>query len=104
MAVNEAYVRERLSAYIYPRRPETDEQEIAFDDAVQAQVEYEERNDGLSMPAGVASASNDGVSVTFRSDRTETAEYTVASICPAAYAYLFNAGLIRHTLPVARRL
>jgi hypothetical protein len=104
VAINAEHVRERLTAYIYPRRPATDEQEAAFLKAVQVQAEYEERNEALSMPGGVASASNDGVSVTFRSDRVETAEYTVASICPAAYAYLFNAGLIRHTLPVARRL
>ena len=104
MAINAEHVRERLTAYIYPRRPVTDEQEVAFENAVLAQVEYEERNEALSMPGGVASASNDGVSITFRSDRSETAEYTVSSICPAAYAYLFNAGLIRHTLPVARRL
>ena len=104
MAINAEHVRERLTAYIYPRRPATDEQEAAFENAVLAQVAYEERNEALSMPGGVASASNDGVSITFRSDRAETAEYTVSSICPAAYAYLFNVGLIRHTLPVARRL
>lgn len=104
MAVNEDYVRERLTAYIYPRAPATKEEQSAFDEAVDAQVEYETANEGLAMPYGVASASNDGVSVTFDSGRVSAATYTIHTICPAAYAYLFNAGLIKHSLPVARRL
>lgn len=104
MAVNEDYVRERLTAYIYPRAPATEAEQGAFEEAVEAQIEYETANEGLAMPYGVASASNDGVSVTFDSGRVSTAEYTIHTICPAAYAYLFNAGLIRHSLPVARRL
>lgn len=104
MAVNEDYVRERLLAYIYPRAPATQTEQDAFDEAVDAQVEYETANEGLAMPYGVASASNDGVSVTFDSGRVSAAVYTVHTICPAAYAYLFNAGLIRHSMPVARRL
>lgn len=104
MAVIAEHVRERLTAYIHPRKPETDEQRAAFELAVQAQTAYEERNEELEMPNGVSSASNNGISVTFRSDRPATAEYGLATICPAAYAYLFNAGLIRRTLPTARRL
>ena len=104
MAINAEHVRERLTAYIYPRRPATDEQEAAFEKSVLAQVEYEERNDALSMPGGVASASNDGVSVSFESSRVTGGAYSIHTIAPAAYAYLYNAGLIRHTLPVARRL
>ena len=97
-------MRERLTAYIYPRAPATEAEQAAFEEAVEAQVKYETANEGLAMPYGVASASNDGVSVTFDSGRVSTAEYTIHTICPAAYAYLFNAGLIRHSLPVARRL
>lgn len=104
MAVNEDYIRERLTAYIYPRAPSTDEQEEAFDNAVEAQMEYEEGNAALNTPAGVTNMSNDGVSVSFDVSRGVTPQYSAATICPAAYAYLYNAGLIRHSLPVARRL
>ena len=41
MAVNSDYVRERLTAYIYPRAPSDEAQEEAFENAVNAQVEYE---------------------------------------------------------------
>lgn len=104
MEVNEDYIRERLTAYIYPRAPSTREQQNAFEDAVEAQIVYEEEHETLNMPSGVSSVSNDGVSVTFDANRAASAQYTAETICPAAYAYLFNAGLIRHSLPVARRL
>ena len=44
MAVNSDYVRERLTAYIYPRAPSDEAQEEAFENAVNAQVEYESEN------------------------------------------------------------
>lgn len=103
MAVNAEHVRERLTAYIYPRQPTTDEQEAAFLKAVQAQVDYESAFDGEdALPPGVSSFSIGNYSVT--AETAQSADYTQQTICPAAYAYLFNAGLIRHTLPVARRL
>lgn len=103
MAINAEHVRERLTAYIYPRRPTTDEQEAAFLKAVQVQAEYESAFDGEdTLPPGVSSFSIGNYSVT--AETAQSASYTQQTICPAAYAYLFNAGLIRHTLPVARRL
>lgn len=104
MAVNEDYIRERLTAYIYPRAPTDSDQEDAFEEAVEAQMAYEQEHEALNLPAGVSSVTNDGVSVTFSADRATGAQYSAATICPAAYAFLFNAGLIRHSLPTARRL
>lgn len=104
MAVNSDYVRERLIAYIYPRTPSDEAQEEAFENAVNAQVEYESENETIAAPPGVAAISNDGVSVSFESSRVTGGAYSIHTISPAAYAYLYNAGLIRHTLPVARRL
>lgn len=104
MAVNSDYVRERLIAYIYPRTPSDEAQEEAFENAVNAQVEYESENETIAAPPGVAAISNDGVSVSFESSRVTGGAYSIHTIAPSAYAYLYNAGLIRHTLPVARRL
>ena len=104
MAVNSDYVRERLTAYIYPRAPSDEAQEEAFENAVNAQVEYESENETIAAPPGVAAISNDGVSVSFESSRVTGGAYSIHTIAPEAYAYLYNAGLIRHTLPVARRL
>lgn len=104
MAINEDYVRERLTAYIYPRAPSTDAQEMAFDNAVEAQMEYEEAHPQEVIPEGVASMSNDGMSVSYMEAGSRNALYTQASISPAAYAYLLNAGLIGGAIPRARRL
>lgn len=104
MAVNEDYVRERLTAYIYPRAPSTAEQEEAFEEAIEAQMEYESANEAMGAASGVASIANDGVSVSFDTSRSSGGSYSLQTISPAAYAFLFNAGLIRHSLPVARRL
>lgn len=103
MAVNSDYVRERLTAYIYPRAPSDEAQEEAFDNAVNAQVEYESASeDGDALPPGVASFSIGNYSVT--AINGQSASYTQQTICPAAWAYLYNAGLIRYALPTARRL
>ena len=104
MAVNSDYVRERLTAYIYPRAPSNDAQNEAFENAVNAQVEYESENETIAAPSGVEAISNDGVSVSFEASRVTGGAYSIHTIAPAAYAYLYNAGLIRHALPVARRL
>lgn len=103
MAVNEDYVRERLTAYIYPRSPTTYAQEMAFDNAVEAQVAYEtESMDGEAIPGNVESFSIGNYSVNLA--EAGSAQYTRRTISPAAYAFLFNAGLICHDLPTARRL
>lgn len=103
MAVNEDYVRERLTAYIYPRKPTTAEQSEAFDNAVTAQVEYETANDSANEILGDVTSFSIGNYSESRSG-ARGADYTLTTICPAAWAYLFNAGLIKHSLPVARRL
>ncbi len=103
MAVNEDYVRERLTAYIYPRAPATDAQNSEFEAAVEAQVAYETENmDGEAIPGNVESFSIGNYSVNFA--EAGSAQYTRRTISPAAYAFLFNAGLICHDLPTARRL
>ena len=63
--VNEDYVRERLTAYIYPRAPATDAQNSAFEAAVEAQMEYEEAHPQEAAPEGIASMSNDGMTVSY---------------------------------------
>lgn len=84
---------ELLRALIYPARAETPEQEDALDLAAQAQAEYEEL-----LPGGgeSLSESNDGVSVSVRRARVS------GGVCPAAKAYLKNAGLLRNGLPLAK--
>lgn len=95
-------VYERLLAYIAPRKPETEEQQTAFDNAVAAQAEYETEHPSEVVPEGVTSVSNDGVSISYAEGRN--ALYTQGSISPTAYAYLFNARLIPGAIPRARRL
>lgn len=104
MAVNYDYVRERLNAYIYPRAPSTPDQKEAFEYAVDAQIEYETEHPQEVIPEGITSMSNDGVSVSYTESGRRSALYTQASISPAAYAYLLNAGLIGGAIPRARRL
>ena len=97
-------VYERLLAYISPRKPSTAEQEDAFDNAVAAQVKYETDNPQEAIPQGVASVSNDGMSVSYADGGSRNALYTQSSISRVAYAYLLNAGLIPCAIPRARRL
>ncbi len=95
-------IEARLRAYIHPNTPEGAEQEAAFDDAVDAQLEYEQQGGGEGLPPGVASLSVGNYSVTMA--EPGNAAYTQASLCPAAWAILRNAGLLRRALPVAQRL
>lgn len=97
-------VRERLTAYIYPNKARTLAQQDAFEEAVEAQVEYETENPMNSMLSGAVSVSNDGMSVSYASQGGRSAMYTQATVSPAAYAILFNAGLLRSAIPRARRL
>lgn len=104
MAPNEDYVRERLTAYIYPNSPKTPSQMEAFENAVEAQMKHEREYASYAAPDGVAAYSNDGMSVTFDTSRGFNGANPARGLCPDAYAYLFNAGLIGRALPMARRL
>lgn len=103
MAANLEYIEQRLRAYILPRRPETEAQEEALENAVAAQAEYEEAGGLGELPGNVASVSNDGVSVTFLAGTASQSGYTRETLSPAAWAYLRNAGLIAYSLPTARK-
>ena len=103
MTVNEDHVRERLTAYIYPRAPSTSAQEEAFDMAVEAQLAYETENvNEETIPGNVSNFSIGNYSISFA--EAKAAQYTQRTISPAAWAYLFNAGLLRYELPTARRI
>lgn len=96
------HIEERLRAYIHPNAVDTAEREEAFESAVDAQLAYESANEGGELPGNVRSFSVGNYSVTL--DDSATGADGQASVCPAAWAILFNAGLLRHALPVARRL
>ena len=57
-----------------------------------------------AVPEGIASMSNDGMTISYAESGSRSAMYTQASISPAAYAFLLNAGLIGGAIPRARRL
>lgn len=95
-------VRQRLLAYILPRKPVTDAQEEALEDAIEAQMAYENEAGFSGVPGNVASMTNDGVSVTFTQGRASPT-YTSETISPVAWSILRNAGLIAYTLPTARK-
>jgi hypothetical protein len=101
---SEDNIRERILAYISPRKPTTPAQETALENAVNAQLEYETENPQEAIPAGVTSVSNDGMSVSYADGGSRNALYTQSSLSPVAYAYLMNAGLIPGAIPRARRL
>ena len=92
-------VRARLRAWIAPNAPEDEAQRAAFGRAAEAQAEYEAAN------GEVLAARQRGV----RSFRIGSYSETYATgsggvLCPSARAILENAGLLRHGMPVARRL
>ena len=96
------HIEERLKAYIHPNAAQTAEQREAFDRAVAAQLAHEAAQDVGELPGNVQSLTIGSYSVTM-SEPTGGA-YTRATICPAAWAILFNAGLLQRALPVAKRL
>ena len=95
-------VRQRLLAYILPRRPETAEQETAMTNAVEVQLAYENDHAYSDVPGNVSSYKNDGLSVTFVQGR-RAAIYSDDTLSPVAWSILRNAGLIVHDWPTARR-
>ena len=88
-------VEARLRAYIHPNAVETGAQQEAFDEAVDAQLEYEAG--GENLPGNVKSFSVGSYSVTLGGGAGE-------SLGPAARAVLFNAGLLKRSWPTARRM
>ena len=108
MATENSRVRatEFLTAYILPRKPETDDQKTAFEKAVVYQAEtYDTLLDSMGAYAGiggVSSISNDGVSVSF-SGGSASNSASMDQIDPTARAVLFSAGLLRQTIPYARK-
>lgn len=102
MSASAAYVAERLLAYILPRRPETEEQVRAFNDAVAAQEAYEQESGAGDFPAGVRSFTLGDFSATL-ADGSRWPAYTRDTISPAAWAILRRAGLIVYVLPTARK-
>lgn len=108
MAIDrEDSVRARLTAYIAPNTPRTKEQQRAFDDAVDAQVDYETELESARigpMDAESYSVSNDGVSVSATYAARAGAAYTEETLHPYVWALLKNAGLLRRgAIPTARR-
>ena len=94
------YIRDRLLAYLFPQKPQTEEQLAEFERAVTAQAEYESNIIGADVASNVSQMSNDGVSISFYGGRI--AQYTDDTISPNAWAILRNAGLIAYSLPTAR--
>lgn len=97
-------VEARLTAYIAPNKPRTEAQQQAFEQAVEAQVEYEKSGALAGVPSGVNSFSLGDFSVTL-SIGAAAPEYTRETISPYAWALLHNAGLLRRgAIPTARRV
>lgn len=97
-------VQARLTAYIAPNKPITQAQKRAFEQAVEAQAEYESAQ-VQGFPAGAQSYSmtNDGVSVSVTYAGAGAA-YSEQTLSPYAWALLKNAGLLRRgAIPTARR-
>ena len=94
-------IAERLRAYIRPNEAETEAQQAAFERAVDAQLEWEQRGGG-ELPLGVTSLSIGSYSVT--AAEASGAACTRANLSPAAWAVLTNAGLLARAWPVAQRL
>lgn len=95
-------VRERLTAYLRPRRIENEAQAAAFERAVAAQAEYEQGAGLGDVPEGVRAFSIGDFSATMGEGGRGPA-YTKDSISPVAWSILRNAGLIAHAWPTARR-
>ena len=98
-----ASVEERLTAYISPRKPRSERQKSAFEEAVNVQVEHEQSAGATGIPGGIASFSIGDFSATMTAGASSAA-YTQATLSPHTWAILFNAGLIPIDVPTARRI
>lgn len=100
-------VQARLTAYIAPNTPRTKAQKDAFDQAVEAQADYEKSLETAQVgPANAQSYSenNDGVSVSVSYAARAGAAYSESTLHPYVWALLKNAGLLRKgAIPTARR-
>ena len=94
-------IAERLRAYIRPNEAGTEAQKVAFERAVDAQLEWEQRGGG-KLPPGVQSLTIGSYSVTLA--EPSGAASTRMNLSPAAWAILTNAGLLARAWPVAQRL
>ena len=94
-----AEVRARLTARIAPNAPEDDAQTAAFERAVAAQAAFEAGQGGAleAVRRGVRSFSVGSYSESYGAGDGDV-------LCPLARALLFNAGLLRRSMPSARRL
>ena len=97
-----ALIEARLRAYIHPNIPESEAQQDAFRRAVDAQAEFEAGSQSDPVPGNVKGFSIGNYSVNF--ENSSGGAYSAATLCPAAYAILFNAGLLSREWPVARRI
>ena len=95
-------IEARLRAYIRPNEASTADELSALDRAVDAQLAYERESGAEGLPPGVESLRIGNYSV--QASEPGGAALTRSSICPAAWAILVNAGLLRRTWPVAQRL
>ena len=104
MADDMSGVRARILALIHPNRAETAAQIEALDRAAACQAAWEAANGG-----GLAAARR-GVQHVTAGNYSETYFQPAggaegpSDLCPEARALLFNAGLLKRTLPCATRL
>ena len=93
-------IRQRLTMLIAPNAPATPAQRAAMDGAVEAQAAYETAHaDAVdARRRGVTGFSVGGYSERYGDGGGGEA------LCPYARALLFNAGLLKRSVPVARRL
>ena len=94
-------ISERLKAYILPNKASTHFQIESFWRAVDAQMQFELEQQSSEIPAGAVAYSIGNYSVTFGSNGGEG--YSAEAISPTAKAILRNAGLLKKSLPCARR-
>lgn len=90
-----AECEERMVAYIVPNIPVNDAQKTAFCNAVFCQLVYENRGGNSQsddLPNGVKSFRIGNFQMSL--DSLPKGTLTRLTIAPAAYAYLFNAGLL----------
>lgn len=104
---NRARAEAFLKAYILPRKPETEAQNQAFENAVEYQAAmYDALSSAMGVYAGIdgiSSISNDGVSVSFSGTGASGTRTSEDQIDPVARAILFSAGLLKQSIPYARK-
>ena len=96
-AEERALMESRMLTFIFPNHPRTEEEQEAFDKAVELQIAYErslaECTGNIDLPAGTKSFSIGNFSMSFE-DGTFSTLLTKRSISPAAYGILLQVGLL----------